>query len=181
MGAAISHVPVADRPLVEAALSCREQDPVSVASSTPQPEVLLKALRYLDPRRNAEQRLRAALILEERLGRSAHESPNLEALVHAVNLGATSEAEAAWRTLSAKEQRRLTDAAHALFANGKDVHLALCAMRTVGDITSLKLIDQSVGHRSEGTTQSSGGPTEPSCEPIRREAREAIARRNSAG
>lgn len=141
----------------------------------------MKALRYVDPRRNAEQRLRAALILEERLGRSAHGSPNLEALVYAVNLGATSEAETAWRTLSAKEQRRLTDAAHALFANGKAVHLELCAMRTVGDTTSLKLIDQSVGHRSEGTTQSSGGPKEPSWEPIRREAREAIARRNSAG
>ena len=79
-----------------------------------------------------------------------------------------------------KEQPRLTDAAHALFATGKAVHLALCAMRTVGDTTSLKLIDQSVGHRFEGTTQSFGGPKEPSREPIRREAREAIARRNSA-
>ena len=93
-------------------------------------------------------------------------------------LTGASEAEAAWRTLSAKERRRLTDAAHALFANGKDVHLALCAMRTVGDTTSLKLIDQSVGHRFEGTTQSFGGPKEPSWEPIRREA---IERRNSAG
>jgi len=47
--------------------------------------------------------------------------------------------------------------------------------------SSLKLIDQSVGHRSEGTTQSFGGPKEPGWEPIRREARKAIARRNSAG
>ncbi|MFL6437789.1 MAG: hypothetical protein ACJ71Q_09435 [Terriglobales bacterium] len=42
------------------------------------------------------------------------------------------------------------------------------------------LIDQSVGHPAEGTTEVSGGPKEPSWQPIRRDAREAIAHRTSA-
>jgi hypothetical protein len=41
LSAAIGDVPSADRPLIEAALACREEDPVSVASSWPQPGVLL--------------------------------------------------------------------------------------------------------------------------------------------
>jgi hypothetical protein len=181
LGAAIADVPVADRPLIEAALRCREQDPVMLSSSWPQPDVLLHALRYLDPRRHALHRMRAALILEERLGRSAYKSPNLEALVYAVNLGATPEADAGWQTLSQDEQHRLTDVVHALFARGKDLHLALCAMRTVGDAQSLELIEQSVGNRGEGTTEFSDGRMEPSWEPIRREARDAIARRLGEG
>jgi len=40
-------------------------------------------------------------------------------------------------------------------------------MRTVGDAQSLQLIDQSVGDKREGVTQSSDG-NEPSWEPIRR-------------
>ncbi|HEX7961613.1 MAG TPA: hypothetical protein VF493_16955 [Terriglobales bacterium] len=177
----ISDVPLADRPLMEAALACHEKDPVTVAYSWPQPHLLLQVLRCLDPRRHALHRLRAALILEDRLGKSAHESPHLEALVYAVNLGAAPEAETAWHTLSPGEQRRLTEAVHSLFAAGADIHLALCAMRTVGDQQSLTLIDQSIGHPAEGTTESSGGHKEPSWESIRREAREAITRRLSRG
>lgn len=175
--AAISNAPPADRPLIQAALTCREEDPVIVASSWPQPEVLLQALRYLDPRRHALHRLRATLILEERLGKSAHENPNLEALVCAINLGATAEAETAWLTLSPGEQHRLTDAVHSLFAGHTDIHLALCAMRTVGDEQSLKLIDQSIGYHAEGIKEFSDGHKEPGWESIRREAREAITRR----
>lgn len=180
LGAVISHVPLADRPLVEAAVSCREQDPVTLASSWPQPEMLLHALRYLDARLHATTRLRAALILEDRLGTSVHEDPHLAALVYAVNLGATPEAESAWGDLSEPEQRRLSAAANLLFTREGEVHLALCAMRTVGDAQSLKLIDRSVGHRAEGTTEFPDGRKEPSWEPVRREAREAIARRLSA-
>lgn len=175
--AAISDVPPADRPLFHAALVCHEEDPVSVSSSWPEPEVLLKALRYLDPRSQALHRLRASVILHERLGKSAYESPNVEALVHAVNLGPTPEAETAWRTLSPDEQHRLTQVVHSLFGRGPDIHLALCAMRTVGDAQSLKLIDQSVGHPAEGTTEFSDGHKEPSWESIRRQAREVIRRR----
>ena len=116
------------------------------------------------------------MILAERLRACETQSSYLAALVHAVNLGATPEAEAAWRTLSKPEKNRLSDAVNSLFTGGHDIHLALCAMRTVGDAQSLKLIDQSVGNKREGVTQYPGGREESSWEPLRREAREAIAR-----
>lgn len=175
----MSDVPVGDRPLIEAALACREQGTVTVATSWSQPEVLLHALRYLDPCRHAVHRLRAALILEERLGQHAHQRPHLAALVYALNLGATPEAEEAWRTLPEFEKRRLSGAANLLFAGDEDVHLALCAMRSVGDAQSLKLIDQSVGHKKEWVTEFSDGHREPGWDPVRREARDAIIRRLS--
>jgi hypothetical protein len=181
LSAGISDVPLADRPLIEAALATREQDPLILGRSWPEPEVLLHALRYLDPRRRALDRLRLALILEQRLGKRAYQSPYLATLVYAVNLGVTSEAETAWRTLSEPEKRRLSAAANLLFAGDEEVHLALCAMRTVGDPQSLKLIDQSVGHRKEGVTESSNGRREPAWDTLRREARDAIARRHSSG
>ena len=59
-------------------------------------------------------------------------------------------------------------------------HLALCAMRTVGDAKSLKLIEQSVGDKREGVTQYSDERNEPSWEPVRREARDAIRRRQNS-
>lgn len=172
-------VPVVDRALIEAALISREADPVSLAGSWPNPAALLHALRYLDSRCHAGPRLRAALVLAERLRAGERQSFYLATLVHAVNLGATPEAEAAWRVLTEPEKRRLSNAVNLLFAGGEEIHLALCAMRTVGDAHSLKLIDQSVGDKREGVTRYTGGREEPNWEPIRREAREAIARRHS--
>jgi hypothetical protein len=174
---ALADVPATDRSLIEAALAAREADVVDLAASWDDPGALLHALRYLDSRTHALPRLRAALVLAERLQiRGAHHS-SLGALVYAVNLGATPEAETAWRALGEPEQIRLASAANLLFEGDQEIHLALCAMRTVGDEQSLKLIEQSVGDKREGTTQHSDGRIEPSWEPVRREAREAILRR----
>src|SRR6266404_716048 len=176
---ALTDVPAAERALIEASLTAREADPVSLAASWPDPDALLHALRFLDAYRHALPRLRAACILAERLHMGGTESSYLAALVHAVNLGATPEAEAAWRALVEPEKVRLAAAVNLLFAGGQETHLALCAMRTVGDAQSLKLIEQSVGDKREGVTQYSDGRNEPSWEPIRREARDAIRRRQS--
>jgi hypothetical protein len=178
---ALTDVPEADRALIEAALTAREADPVSLAVSWPDSEALLHALRYLDARRHALPRLRAACVLAERLHTGDTQSNYLSALVHAVNLGATPEADTAWHALVEPEKFRLATAVNLLFAGGQETHLALCAMRTVGDAQSLKLIEQSVGDEREGVTQYSDGRNEPSWEPIRREARDAIGRRHSIG
>ncbi len=173
---ALADVPAADRALIEAALAACEADPVSLAASWANPDALLHALRYLNARRHALPRLRAACVLAERLHTGDGQDSYLAALVHAVNLGATPEAEAAWRALEESERFRLAAAANLLFASGQETHLALCAMRTVGDAQSLKLIEQSLGDKREGATQSDGR-NQPSWEPIRREARDAIRRR----
>jgi hypothetical protein len=176
---ALADVPALDHALIEASLTAREADPVSLAASWPYPDALLHALRYLDARSHALSRLRAACVLAERLHTGDTQSSYLAALVHAVNVGATPEAEAAWGALVEAEKFRLAAAVNLLFAGGQETHLALCAMRTVGNAQSLKLIEESVGDRREGVTQYSDGRNEPSWEPIRREARDAIRRRQS--
>jgi len=181
LSGALANVPAADRGLIEAALAARETDPVRLAASWPDPVALLHALRYLDARRHALPRLRAALVLAERLHTGDTQSGHLASLVHAVNLGATPEAEAAWRALVEPEKLRLAAAVNLLFAGGQETHLALCAMRTVGDVQSLKLIEQSVGDKREGVTQYSDGRKEPSWESVRRDGREAIRRRQNSG
>ena len=179
---ALADVPPADRGLIEAALASREApDLVALATSWHDPGTLLHALRYLDPRSHALPRLRAALVLTENLNIRDARNSRLPAFVYAINLGATPEAEAAWRALSEPERIRLAAAANSLFAGGQETHLALCAMRTVGDLQSLKLIEQSIGDKREGTIQYSDGRIEPSWEPVRREAREAIWRRQGTG
>jgi hypothetical protein len=50
---ALADVPAADRALIEAALTARDADPVSLAASWPDPNALLHALRYLDARPRA--------------------------------------------------------------------------------------------------------------------------------
>ncbi len=135
---ALADVPAADRALIEAALTVREADPVSLAASWPYPNALLHAQRYLDARRHALLRLRAACVLAELLHAGDTQTSYLAALVHGVNLGATPEAEAAWRALVEPEKFRLAAAVNLLFAGGQETHLALCAMRTVGDAQSLK-------------------------------------------
>ena len=178
--AALADVPSADRPLIEATLAVHEADPVRVSASYPDPAVLLHSLRYLDARHHALPRLRAACILADRLDVRDPRVIHLAALVHAVNLGATPESEAAWRSLPVPNRRQLASAVNLLCSAGQDTHLALCAMRTVGDSESLRLIDQSVGDKREGVTQYSDGHTEPSWESIRREARDGIRRRLSS-
>jgi hypothetical protein len=177
--AALAHVPARDRNLVEAVLAARETDPVSLAASWADRTALLHALRYLDARRHALARLRAAAILAEQIATSDMENSHLTSLVYAVNLGATPEAEAAWHALTEPEKLRLAAAVNLLFTGGQETYLALCAMRTVGDEQSLKLIEQSVGDKREGMTQYSDGRKEPSWEPVRREASEAIRRRQN--
>src|SRR5262249_50663255 len=130
--AALTDVPPKDRAVVEATLAAREGDLVRLASSWPDPAVLLHALRYLDARQHALNRLRAACVLADRVDTSDPRGMHLAALVYAVNLGATPEVEAAWRALPEPEQRRLADAVNLLFSGGQETHLALCAMRTVG-------------------------------------------------
>jgi hypothetical protein len=176
---ALTDVSAADRPLIEATLAAREADPVNLAVSWPDPQSLLHALRYLDARRHALARLRTAFVLAERLSIWDTQSSHLASLVYAVNLGATPEAESAWRALAEPEKSQLAAVANLLFAGGQETYLAVCAMRTVGDAESLKLIDQSIGDKREGTTQYSDGRIEPSWEPVRREARDAIRRRQS--
>ena len=178
---ALAHVPAVDRSLIEAALAIREADAISLAASWHDPDALLRALRYLDPRCHALPRLHAALVLAERLHIRDGQDGRLAALVYAVNLGATPEAEAAWRALLEPEKVRLAAATNLLFAGGQETHLALCAMRTVGDSQSLTLIDQSVGDKCEGVTRYSDSCIEPSWESVRRDAREAIRRRLSSG
>jgi hypothetical protein len=177
--AVLMDVPSADRALIEAALAAREANPVRLSASWPDPSALLQALRYLDSRHHALPRLQAACLLADRLDVGHAHSIHLPALVYAVNLGATDEAEAAWRAISDAKKRRLAGAVNLLFSGGQEIHLALCAMRTVGDAESLTLIDQSVGDKREGVTQYSDGHSEPSWEAIRREARDAIRRRQS--
>jgi hypothetical protein len=96
---ALTDVPAPDRALIEAALAACEADPVSLAASWPNPDALLHALRYLNVRRHALPRLRAACVLAERLQTGDSQGSYLAALVHAVSLGATPEAEVAWRAL----------------------------------------------------------------------------------
>jgi hypothetical protein len=176
----LADVPAADRALIEAALATREKDAVSLAASWHDPDALMHALRYLDSRRHALPRLRAALILAERLHIKDAQSTRLAALVCAVNLGATPEAEAAWRALAEPDKVRLAAAVNSLCTSGQETHLALCAMRTVGDSQSLNLIEQSVGDKREGVTRYSDSRIEPSWESVRRDAREAIRRRQSS-
>jgi hypothetical protein len=178
---ALADAPAVDRPLIEAVLAAREATEVSFAVSWPEPHNLLKALRYLDPHRDAAMQLRAACVLEDRLRKDNADSGELISLIHAVNLGATPAAEAAWRALSPPEQVRLSAAVNRLFGDGQETHLALCAMRTVGDAHSLHLIEQSVGDPREGVTQYSDGREEPTWERVRREARAAIRRRMQDG
>jgi hypothetical protein len=178
--AALADVPSVDRALIEATLAAREGDPVRLSASWPDPGALLHALRYLDARHHALPRLRSACLLAERLDAGHAHTIHLARLVYAVNLGATPEAEAAWRALSEPEKRLLAGAVNLLFSGGQETHLALCAMRTVGDAQSLRLIDQSVGDKREGVTQYSDGHVEPSWESVRREARDAIRRRQSS-
>lgn len=175
--AALPDVPSADRALVEATLAAREGDPAQLAPLWPDPTALLQALRYLDTRQGALPRLRAAIVLADRLGVNDPVGNHLAALVYAVNLGATPEAEAAWRALTEPEQRRLARAVNLLFSGGEETHLALCAMRTVGDAESLTLIEQSVGDKREGTIEYGDGRREPAWDGVRREARAAIRRR----
>ncbi len=179
--AALADVPPEDRSLIEAALATRDADAVGLAASWHDPEALLHALRYLDVHRHALTRLRAALVLAERPHIRDAQNNRLAALVYAVNLGATPEAEAAWRALEEPEKLRLAEAVNLLFADGQETHLALCAMSAVGDTQSLKLIEQSIGDKREGTTQYSDGRLEPSWESVRRKAREAILRRQGSG
>jgi hypothetical protein len=176
---ALADVREAGRPLIEAALTARETDPVSLAVSGSDPQSLLHALRYLDARRHALARLRAACVLAGRLNIGDTQSSHLASLVYAVNLGATPEAEAAWLALAEPEKSRLAAAVNLLFAGGQETHLALCAMRTVGNAKSLVLIDQSIGDKREGVTQYSDGRSEPSWETVRREARDAVRQRHS--
>jgi hypothetical protein len=176
---ALADVSAVDRPLIEATLAALETDPVSLAVSWPDPQSFLHALRYLDARRHALPRLRAACVLAARLNIGNCQSSHLASLVYAVNLGATPEAGTAWLALAEPDKFRLTAAVNLLFAGGLETHLALCAMRTVGDAESLKLINQSIGDKREGTTQYSDGRIEPSWEPVRCEARDAIRRRQS--
>jgi hypothetical protein len=178
--AALADVPSADRALIEATLAARETDPVRLSALWPDPGALLHALRYLDARLHALPVLRAECLLADRLDTSGARSIHLAALVYAVNLGATPEAEAAWRALAEPEKRRLAGAVNLLFSGGQETHLALCALRTVGDAQSLRLIDQSVGDKREGVTEYSDGRREPSWEAVRREARDAIRRRQSS-
>lgn len=178
--AALPDVPSADRALIEAALAARESDPVRLSASWPDPGALLQSLRYLDARHHALPRLRAACLLADRLDAGQAHTIHLAALVYAVNLGATPEAEAAWHALPEAKKRLLADAVNLLFSGGQETHLALCAMRTVGDAQSLRLVDQSVGDKREGVTQYSHGYSEPSWESVRREARDAIRRRQNS-
>lgn len=177
--AALADIPSADRALIEAALAAREGDPVNLSASWPDPGALLHSLRYLDARHHALPRLRAACLLADRLEAGHAHTIHLAALVYAVNLGATPEAEAAWHALQEPGKRLLSGAVNLLFSGGQETYLALCAMRTVGDAQSLRLIDQSVGDKREGVTQYSDGHSEPSWESVRREARDAIRRRQS--
>jgi hypothetical protein len=178
---ALADAPAADRTLIEAALATREKDVLSLAVSWHDPDALLHALRYLDPRRHALPRLQAALVLAERLNIKDAQSSRLAALIWVINLGAIPEAEAAWRTLVEPDKARLAAAVNSLCGSGQETHLALCAMRTVGDSQSLKLIEQTVGDKREGVTRYSDSRIEPSWESVRRDAREAIGRRQSSG
>ncbi|GAC1535111.1 MAG: hypothetical protein NVS2B9_00130 [Myxococcales bacterium] len=176
LGAALDDVPATDRALIEAVLAARGGDPVLLAASWTDPRAMLRALRYLDAGRDALPRLRAACVLAERLQAADERSLDPASLAHAVNLGATPAAESALRALPDAEKSRLAAAVNLLFA-GPETHLALCAMRTVGDLRSLALIEQSVGDRREGISVHSDGRREPSWESVRREARDAIRRR----
>jgi hypothetical protein len=174
---AIEDAPASDRPLIEATVTVYYSDADSVAESWPDPASLLHALRYLNTRKAAATRLRAAVTLARRLNVSSLSVEDLASLVWAVNLGATPEAEAAWRALASADKKMLSAAVNSLFSLNTEPHLALCAMRTVGDAQSLRLIEQSVGDRREGTIENLDGRKEPSWEPIRREAREATLKR----
>jgi hypothetical protein len=174
---ALQDVPLADRPLIESAVAAYESDAISLASSWPNSESLLHALRYLDPRRHALSRLRAAIVLSRRLRESSTGVRQLAALAYAVNLGATAEADAAWRSLTKSEREMLARSVNLLFTSGQETHLALCSMRAVGNVESLKCIEQSVGDQREGIVEFLDGRREPAWESVRREAREAILRR----
>jgi hypothetical protein len=174
---AIKDAPASDRPLIEATVTVYYSDADSIAESWPDPASLLHALRYLDRRKAAATRLRAAVTLAKRLNVSSLSVDHLVSLVWAVNLGVVPEAEAAWRALASADKKMLNAAVNSLFSLNTEPHLALCAMRTVGDAQSLRLIEQSVGDEREGTIEDLDGSKEPSWERIRREAREATLKR----
>jgi len=50
-------------------------------------------------------------------------------------------------------------------------------MRAVGNVQSLKLIDQSVGHKEEGRIEYHDGRKQTAWDEVRREASNAIARK----
>jgi len=174
---AIIDAPASDRPLIEATVAVYGSDATSLAESWPDPASLLHALRYLDSRTAASTRLRAAVALAKRLNVSSSKVEHLVSLVWAVNLGAMPEADAAWHALAPAEKTMLSAAVNSLFSLNSEPHLALCAMRTVGDAQSLRFIEQSVGDKREGIIEYGDGRKERSWEPVRREAREATLKR----
>lgn len=174
---AIEHAPAKDRSEIEATVAVYNSDASRLADSWPDAGSLLRALRYLDGRKAAAMRLRAAVTLAKRLNVSESSGEDLTSLVWAVNLGATPEAESAWRELVPADREILSTAVNLLFSLNTEPHLALCAMRTVGDAQSLRFIEQSVGDKREGILENLDGKKEPSWNAIRREAREATLRR----
>jgi hypothetical protein len=176
--AATSFAPDGDRALLHAALQAMDRDLPALARDFPDGEMLLHALRYIGNR--AADRLASACLLARRLGIDENDTARLPLVAWGVNLSDRSRRLEAWSALGRDDQMLLIRLVNAFFERGDDQHLALCAMRTVGDHRSVELMEAAVPGKGEGTASVNGGPFRPAWDEVRAEVRASVRRRFSA-
>jgi hypothetical protein len=169
-------VPQADLPLVTTALSVMDGDMVAAAHDVGEPDSMLHALRYV--RGRVAECLAVACILARRFGIDARDAARLPLLTYAVNHGYGAEQVAAWKGLVDVDRAFLARLVNAFWEHGDDQHLAMCAMRTVGDPRSVGLIMARIPMPTEGTVQMGDGPVEPAWDEVRRDVRASVAERH---
>jgi len=176
--AAASFAPDGDRALLQATLQAIDGNLLTLARDFPDGEILLHALRYIRDR--APDRLASACLLARRLGIDENDAARLPLVAWAVNLFDGSRRGEAWGALDRDDQVLLVRLVNAFWERGEDQHLALCAMRTVGDHRSVELVEAAIPAKGEGTTSINGGPFRPAWDEVRAEVRASVKRRFGA-
>lgn len=172
---ALTFVPDSDRPLVVAALSAMDGELERSAHEVDEPERMLQALRYV--RGRVAETLTATSVLVRRLEVGEGDAARLELVAYAVNQGYGATEIDAWKTVAAQDQLLLARLVNALWEHGDDKHLALCAMRTVGDARSVDLVMAQVPMPGEGAVQLGDGPLRSAWDDVRRDVRESVTKR----
>lgn len=175
--AALPFIPNDERPLAAMALAFVRGVSHDTVATTTDVALVAKALRYAS---DAQGRLSAAALLA---ARAPLEGEFLESLVWAVNLHDEKAGDQALASLTREERAVVRDLAHLLFDDLDERHLAICAMRTVGDATSVALLEAHPATPDEGTVTQyvrGGEHTEPMSADVRRAVVRRVANRIGA-
>jgi hypothetical protein len=185
---ALPHVPLQDRALVEAVLDVTA---TAGAQGAPiaDPATRLRALAYV-PAARAPAMLGTVATLARALGLAAEagapDAPRseerwvlLQSVAGAVNLPDWRAAPPAVAALTAADRDLLARLVDELFVAGdhRRRFLAICAMRSVGDERSLRLLRRHPPTAAEGVIERARQPPEPWSAAVRQEAQEAITAR----